>query len=163
MMVTIKIEMKANTMTNVFDIATYILSKQGPMPAMKLHKLAYYCQAWSLVWDEEPLFNEAIKAWPNGPVVPELYEVHKGKFKVEAADFHGNTLNDTQKETVEAVLAYYGDKKSQWLSDLTHIEKPWRIARIGLPDNERGDREISHATMAEYYESLGPEYYTNHG
>jgi uncharacterized phage-associated protein len=76
---------------------------------------------------------------------------HKGKFKVEAADFPGKSeaLNETQKETVEAVLAYYGDKKSQWLSDLTHMEKPWRIARIGLPDNERvwwdPNHEILHS------------------
>ncbi|KHD05635.1 prophage ps3 protein 01 [Candidatus Thiomargarita nelsonii] len=147
-------------MTNVFDIATYILSKQGgPMPAMKLHKLVYYCQAWSLVWDEEPLFNEPIKAWANGPVVPELYEVHKGKFKVEAADFQGNTkaLNETQKEIVSIVLRDYGSKPSQWLSDLTHMEAPWRETRKGLSNAERGDREITWATMAEYYESLLPE------
>jgi uncharacterized phage-associated protein len=147
-------------MANVFDVATFILSKQGPMPAMKLHKLVYYCQAWSLVWDEEPLFKEPIKAWVSGPVVVELYELHKGQFKVKAENFPGNpeVLNETQKETVVAVLAYYGDKKSQWLSDLTHLEKPWRDARIGLSDSDRGDREITHASMVEYYESLGPEY-----
>ena len=146
-------------MTNVFDIAAFILSKQGPMPAMKLHKLVYYCQAWSLVWDEEPLFNEAIKAWANGPVVPEIYEIHKGKFKVEVTDMPGNpeNLNETQKETVKEVLAYYGDKKSQWLSDLIHLETPWRKARLGIPDSERGDKEITHASLAEYYESLAPE------
>ncbi len=129
-------------MTNVFDIATFILSKQGPMPAMKLHKLVYYCQAWSLVWDEEPLFNEAIKAWTNGPVVPELYEVHKDKFKVEVTDMPGNPeiLNETQKEIVSIVLRDYGSKPSQWLSDLTHLESPWREARRGLSEGERGDR-----------------------
>lgn len=56
-------------MTNVFDIAVFVLSKLGPMPAMKLHKLMYYCQAWSLVWNEEPLFNERIKAWANGLLI----------------------------------------------------------------------------------------------
>ncbi len=151
-------------MTNVFDVATFILSKQESMTAMKLQRLVYYCQAWSLVWDEKPLFNERIEAWANGPVVPELYEIHKDKFKVEVADIPGNpeVLDETQKETVEAVLAYYGDKKSQWLSDLTHMEKPWRDARIGLPDSERDHREITHVAMAEYYESLDPEY-ANYG
>lgn len=29
----------------------------------------YYAQAWSLVWDEKPLFPERIEAWVNGPVL----------------------------------------------------------------------------------------------
>jgi len=147
-------------MVSIFDVAAFILSQLGPIPVMKLHKLAYYCQAWSLVWDEEPLFKERIEAWANGPVVKELYEIHKGQFKLALADLPGNpdVLNDEQRETVKAVLAYYGDKKSQWLSDLTHLEKPWRETRIGIPNDERGHHEITHLAMAEYYESLGPEY-----
>ncbi len=92
-------------MISVFDVAAFILSKLGPIPVMKLHKLVYYCQAWSLVWDEEPLFKERIEAWANGPVVKELYEIHKGQFKLALADMPGNPmlLNDEQKETVEAV------------------------------------------------------------
>ena len=45
-------------MANVFDIAKYILEYAGPMSTMKLQKLCYYSQAWSLVWDDEELFPE---------------------------------------------------------------------------------------------------------
>ena len=38
----------------VFDVAAYILQKTGSMTTMKLQKLVYYSQAWSLVWDEKP-------------------------------------------------------------------------------------------------------------
>jgi len=146
-------------MANVFDVVTFILSKQGPMPAMKLQKLVYYCQAWSLVWDEKPLFNEKIEAWVSGPVVPELYEIHKDKFKIDVADIPGNpeTLNETQKKVVSIVLRDYGSKPTQWLSDLTHLEDPWRNSRKGLSDAERGHQEITWAAMAEYYSSLLPE------
>ncbi|HSS48337.1 MAG TPA: type II toxin-antitoxin system antitoxin SocA domain-containing protein, partial [Thermoanaerobaculia bacterium] len=65
-------------MTTVHNVAAYILQKQGEMTAMKLQKLVYYSQAWSLVWDEEPLFAERVEAWANGPVVPDLYREHKG-------------------------------------------------------------------------------------
>ena len=41
----------------VHDSVAYILSKLGQMPAVKLHKLLYYSQAWSLVWDDRPLFT----------------------------------------------------------------------------------------------------------
>ena len=37
----------------VFDVAAYILEKIGSMTTMKLQKLVYYSQAWSLVWDGE--------------------------------------------------------------------------------------------------------------
>jgi uncharacterized phage-associated protein len=70
-------------MTTAHDVAAYILERCGPMPVMKLHKLLYYCQAWSLVWDERPLFPERIEAWANGPVVPEIYEYHRGHFKID--------------------------------------------------------------------------------
>ena len=56
-------------MVTVFDVVRFILEQKGSTTAMKLQKLVYYCQAWSLVWDEQPLFKERIEAWVNGPVV----------------------------------------------------------------------------------------------
>lgn len=64
------------------DVAAYILHKQGPMTVWKLHKLLYYSQAWHLAWEDEPLFGERIEAWANGPVVPDLYPLHKGLLTV---------------------------------------------------------------------------------
>jgi len=123
---------------------------------MKLQKLVYYSQAWSLVWDGRPLFREKIKAWANGPVVPALYAAHKGRFSVEARHIDGNpdALEDVQKATIMGVLKFYGDKTAQWLSDLTHAERPWRDARHGIPDGERGNSEITTAALDEYYGSL---------
>ena len=143
-------------MASVFDVAAYILAKKGPMTAMKLQKLVYYSQAWSLVIDDAPLFRNRIEAWANGPVVPTLYREHKGKFKVSSGEIAGNKadLTATQRKTVNAVLKHYGSKTSQWLSDLTHAERPWREAREGLPPGERGHEEITRAAMAEYYGSL---------
>lgn len=143
-------------MANVFDVAQYILRRQGKMTAMKLQKLVYYAQAWSLVWDEKPLFREPIEAWANGPVVRKLFEEHRGKYSVGASDVPGDwrVLSDAQRETIRAILKTYGDKGSNWLSDLTHREAPWRDAREGLSDGERGNHVITHAAMAEYYGNL---------
>ena len=60
-------------MATVFDVAFYILDKLGDMSTMKLQKLCYYAQAWSLAWDGFPLFDEEFQAWANGPVCRELY------------------------------------------------------------------------------------------
>lgn len=144
-------------MPSVFDVAKYILERTGPMSTMKLQKLVYYAQAWSLVWDEEPLFDERIEAWANGPVVPDLFNVHKGRYKVSEKFFRkadSSSLSGEQEDTINAVIKFYGDKSPQWLSDLTHSEGPWREARRGIPEGERGDSIITLESMAEYYESL---------
>ncbi len=148
-----------NTNTvSVFDVANYILAQRGVTTAMKLQKLVYYSQAWSLVWDGKALFPERIEAWANGPVVPDLYNAHRGQFEVSPFS-RGNPekLDGVQIETVKAVLDYYGDRSSQWLSDLTHMEDPWKKAREGLSPGERGTNEISPASMEEYYSSIPPE------
>jgi uncharacterized phage-associated protein len=139
------------------DVAAYILEKCGKMSAMKLQKLVYYCQAWSLVWDDRPMFPERIEAWVNGPVVRELYDYHRGKFEITEWPL-GNpaNLDDTARETIDAVLNFYAQRNAQWLSDLTHSEDPWRIARKNTADGVRGACEITLDVMAEYYSSIRP-------
>lgn len=142
-------------MATVHDVAAYILKKQGPLSAMKLQKLVYYSQAWSLVWDDAPLFRERIEAWANGPVVAALYQKHRKQFLLTDWSYGDpDALKPKQRETVDAVLKFYGDKSPQWLSDLTHIERPWREARAGVAPGERSANEITLASMAEYYSSL---------
>jgi uncharacterized phage-associated protein len=148
-------ELEIDLQVSVHDVAAFILERQGEMTAMKLQKLVYYAQAWSLVWDEAPLFNEPIEAWANGPVVRALYNRHQGRFKVKEWNGNPRRLSGAQRETIEKVLEFYGGMSSQTLSDLTHQESPWREARQGLGPTERGARIISLASMAEYYSSLG--------
>ena len=142
-------------MADVFDVAKYILERQGSMTTMKLQKLVYYSQAWSVVWDEKPLFAEEIQAWASGPVVRELYDEHKGMFQISSLE-NGNAekLEPAEKETIDAVLQAYGDKSAQWLSDLTHMEKPWNEAREGVPIGQNCENEITLASMSEYYCAL---------
>jgi len=152
-------------MVSAFDVAAYILARKGGMSAMKLQKLLYYCQAWSLVWDDTPLFKERIEAWANGPVVRAVYAWQRGFYSVygdgtleSGARIPGSAdvLDASQRETVDAVLHFYGDKNSQWLSDLTHMEPPWRDARADVPDGAPSNREITLEKMAEYYSSIAP-------
>jgi uncharacterized phage-associated protein len=144
-------------MAHVCDVAAYILQKCGPMTAWKLQKLVYYAQAWSLVWDQRPLFNGRIEAWANGPVSPELYSQHRGQFVVtNIAVGNPDMLDATAIETVDAVLSYYGGMHPQQLSDLTHAEAPWRDTRGELLPGIASTREITHEAMASYYEALPP-------
>ena len=102
-------------MANVFDVAKYILNECGAMSAMKLQKLCYYSQAWSLVWDDRPLFEEEFHAWANGPVCKELFHKTQGKYLVGADDEDGSTENLDVNVLMES--NYYTEISSQQLKE----------------------------------------------
>ncbi|MBW8017971.1 MAG: DUF4065 domain-containing protein [Planctomycetes bacterium] len=139
-------------MASVHDVASYILYKQGSMSTWKLQKLAYYSQAWSLVWDEKPLFDAQIQAWADGPVIPELYRLHRGKYSVKRwSEGSGARLTEEEKETIDAILASYGQLSGRRLSLITHNEDPWKDAREGLAPTERSTKQIKPGDMRAFY------------
>lgn len=149
--------------TTVCDVSKYILQHfssngEDSITSWKLQKLVYYCQAWSLVWYKKPIFPDQIQAWANGPVCPNLYQVHKGKFRLGPEDIMGNpdNLTDEQKVTVDSILEFYGNKTGRDLSYLTHIEGPWSYVRdrAGLQPGDRGNAVIEFNDMAQFYGSL---------
>ena len=144
-------------MTSVQDAALYILQQQGRMSAMKLQKLVYYSQAWHLVWEDAPLFPEQIQAWAIGPVVYELYKLHRGKFEVTPKMIKGgdaDSLSANEKESIDVVLQHYGKLKAYELSDMTHREAPWKDARGPLPAGAPCSNPITDVAMYEYYLGL---------
>src|SRR5437764_14527298 len=115
-------------------------------------RLVRYWYARCIVCEDEIRFQVRFEGWVICTVLPALYRCHRGQFKdSERPKGDPDTLTPKQRQTVDAVLSYYGDKSSQWLSDLTHREAPWIQARKGLEPGDPGKREISHASMAEYY------------
>jgi uncharacterized phage-associated protein len=142
-------------MTSVHDVAAYILREQGSMTTMKLQKLCYYSQGWSLAWDGVPLFPERFQAWANGPVCRELYDRHRGRFQI--GDWPaGNPggLDAEQRETVNVVLQAYGHLSGQQLSDKTHSERPWLETRRDLPAGAGSSSEIPLELMQDYFGGL---------
>lgn len=142
-------------MADVFDVAQFILEKQGEMTAMKLQKLVYYSQAWHTVWADKVLFRNKIEAWKDGPVCPSLWREHASAFRVaRLSKGSADNLTAREKKTVKQVLAFYGKRSAQWLSDLSHSEDPWLDARKGVRDGARSNNEITARAMNEYYSSL---------
>lgn len=139
-------------MASVHDVASYILRKEGSISTWKLQKLVYYSQAWNLAWNEKPLFDARIEAWANGPVVPELYRIHRKAYSVSRwPQGSAAKLTKAEKETIDSVLASYGQLSGRQLSVLTHNESPWKKARKGLDPTASSKRRIEPADMQSYY------------
>ena len=89
---------------------------------------------------------------------PKLYKKHKGKFIVDNDTFLNSIpecdFTQDEIETIEQVLQYYGDKESQWLSELTHKEDPWKNARVGYSPGERCQKVINKEDIQAYYTGL---------
>lgn len=144
-------------MASVLDVAKYVIDRCGAITTMKLQKIVYYCQAWSLAWDDKPLFDEDFQAWANGPVCPDLFDKHRHLFEVSEELFHDREeypFDEDQRETMDAVIRDLKNKSPQWLSDLTHSEDPWINARKGFNRGERCQVVISKEDMQQYYGGL---------
>ncbi len=140
-------------MASVFDVAQYILQQLKGIPAIKMQKLVYYCQAWYLAWNEgSALFSEPIEAWINGPVVRDLYNKHRGQLMIYTLPVgRADSLDYNQKSAIRQVLDNYGEKDISWLILKTHEETPWKDARQGLAPMEPSNNEITLQTMFDFY------------
>lgn len=143
-------------MADIFDTAEYILMQAGEMSPMKLQRLCYYSQAWSLAWDRLPLFPEDFQAWKTGPVCPELFYKTRGKYPVTAENMTGSTgsLTENQKDTVKRVLTHYGNHDAWWLNQLACMEKPWTAAKRKVPEGTDCCSIIAKKSIAAYYGRL---------
>jgi uncharacterized phage-associated protein len=139
-------------MSNVHDVAAALLDDLGEMTTMKLQKLVYFCQAWHLARQHEPLFPEQIEAWRQGPVVRDLFDLHRQTRRVASWRWGDtNNLSPDARKTITWVEQRYGRFSAERLSVMTHNDAPWRVARGVLPDDEPCDATISFEQMAYYY------------
>lgn len=133
-------------MTTAIQVLDYMRSTRGQdfYGEMQAHKLLYYAQAWTLAWDGEPLFDEPIEAWRDGPVVR---SVRYYRPRPDASV----SLTAQQKANIEAVLQSYADIPGRTLGEMTHQESPWKETRGDLPASASCSAPISHERMRKEY------------
>lgn len=140
---------------SVVDVATYILERTDTITTMKLQKLAFYAQVQHLVTTGAPLFPEDFQAWRGGPVVPELYALHRGKFLIrpgELSSGDSSALTDAERGLIDGVCSALGGMTGAALSERTHRENPWLNAREGLTPSAPSDAVITQEAMRRYYQ-----------
>lgn len=137
------------------DVASVIIARnERPWTdAMSLQKLLYYVQAWHLAVTGEPLFREQVKAWRDGPVVPQVWHERKDMSTRSGADqdLDDLDLDDLASDLIDLVLSTYGSMAASELSALTHVEEPWKSARGDLPDDAACREPVSREDMARFY------------
>jgi uncharacterized phage-associated protein len=150
-------------MRSALEIANYFLYRvdreAGDMISpKKLQKLVYYAQVWSMVLRNKPLFAQTIEAWIHGPVVREVWEVHK-EYKFNAIPQPETPLPAFESDEIE-VLEYvwnrYGELSAHQLEKLTHAENPWLNARVGLAPDQRSSNPVSLEDMKAYHAAESP-------
>jgi|GEM_PF-672755 len=134
-----------------------------PLTPLRLQKLLYYAQAWSLVIRDAQLFPEEIQAWQNGPVVA---DVHRAIRNTGASrDIVLISLPDApdpDPDDAEFVLALwesYSGESATALVRSTHSEPPWIAAWGDRSETDSGCDPISVAELIDYFggrELTGP-------
>lgn len=114
---------------------------------LRLQKLLYYCQGWSLALLGRPLFAEPIEAWEHGPVVRDVYDRFRGGRDGITPDRAGPSaglLSATEAALVETVWREYAGCTPRQLVDMTHDEPAWKEARGSAAS-------LSHDTMRAHF------------
>lgn len=140
-----------------FQVAEYFLWKAKEsgsfLSNLKLQKLVYYAQAWHLANFRSPLFNERIEGWVHGPVVAELYQKYKifSYNPILVKGLREPSLSIKITSYLDEVAKVYFAHDALTLEIMTHNEEPWKLSRRGLSPQKNGNKEITHASMKNYY------------
>ena len=143
----------------------YLASCTGDEPDylthLRLQKLLYYTQGWSIALRGRALFSERIEAWAHGPVVRDLYphfaSASKEQRAITAEDFTQDEefdLTDEEMEHVSGTWETFKQYSASSLRKMTHEEPPWSDARRGYGPADRCDVEITQEAMRRYFDSI---------
>jgi uncharacterized phage-associated protein len=122
---------------------------------LRLQKLLYYAQAWSLVMRDKSLFPERIEAWVHGPVVREVFDAFKamgtGPIAEDAIGEPVFDLTDDEKDFVRSVWDSYKGYSALKLREMTQEEDPWINARGRCAAADRSNSEITLDALRDYF------------
>lgn len=121
---------------------------------LKLNKLLYFAQGYSLALYNKPLFSENIEAWHYGPVVADVYHKFKSNNKENIAHTYGKfSIDKFDNNTIEILLAVindYGKYSSSKLIEITHEKgSPWDMVY-----NEKANNIIPNNSIKEYFKNI---------
>lgn len=137
-----------NTMGVARALDNLYYEKNGKhMDEMRMHKLMYFAQRESLMYNKEPLFDATFYGWKYGPVLKEVRNQFKKDLNLEELTKLKDSVSDNTKKLLESVFDRYGSLSSWKLSALSHEEFSWKMARSGLNYEDNGNVPLSLNAM----------------
>lgn len=138
-------------MIGVIKVASYITDRYlkdfgEQIGEMKLHKLLYFAQRESLIRKGEPMFEEEIRAWKYGPVVPCVRQAYKSD--------HLHVLPSEAEmkaygQVLDFVMTEYAPSGVWTLVSVSHGQKSWKRARVGYGEHDSSDVPMRLEDMRE--------------
>lgn len=122
-------------MLEAIDVANYFIHSSHVLGSgisnLKLQKLLYFAQGYSLSRLGKPLFEEELQAWQHGPVAPSVYRMFSshGSNSIEcvSGDYDAAIFSDEQIDLLVAVMRKYFRYSAWGLRELTHQQgTPWQ-------------------------------------
>jgi phage-associated protein len=142
-------------MLSAHDVADFFLSpvaeEEGEqITNLKLQKLLYYAQGYSLAILDRPLFADKIENWPHGPVIPCVYQTYKqyGAGLLPVTYLEPDKYQADELYILNRVRTEQGRYTAWALREKTHQEAPWQSTLRG--------QEISREFIREYFRRTLP-------
>lgn len=122
---------------------------------LKVQKLLYYAQGWTLAYFGKPLFSEDMQAWAHGPVVVSVWDQYRD-FGFQAIPEQKVTrkVSGDAADLLDSVNERYGIYSAKRLEKMTHAEQPWMKARGALSPEARCTEVIPKGDMRAYFDVL---------
>lgn len=144
-------------MLKAIDVANFFIdiannNDDDCITNLRVNKLLYFAQGWSLARKNKPLFEEEIQAWKYGPVVPSVYQAFKpcGRNNISepSGEYSADIFTNDELELLIDVLREYGKYSGPALVDLTHKKNsPWE--QVYLPESK--STIISKEKLKDYF------------
>lgn len=100
----------------------------------------------------EPLFEGEFQGWKYGPVCKEI----RNSITRDGIIDYDSDISDECKYIINNIILEYGSLASWKLSELSHKEKSWKNARIGLADGENGSKKLKLEDIREDSKKVRP-------
>ena len=143
---------------SALEVAKYLLlladNNQGDtLSNLKMQKLLYYAQGYSLALFDTPIFQDRIEAWEYGPVVKNVYNAFKkyGKESISFNELENFSTDEIAKhqehqDLLVFIFKKYGSYGAWKLADKTHNEPPYKEHfKINL------NNEIPKEALAKFF------------
>ena len=140
--------------------------EKATITPLKMQKLLYFAQGWSLKLRDRALFEDAVVAWRHGPVIPIVYQAFRsrGSGSITEPITHTpywqepvrNDIDGESLELIKQVWDAYKHLSAIEISTLSHENgHPWEAIKQEYGDDlEEKNPIISQDELKEAFHKL---------